>query len=86
MSLTEARMVWLRSISTLTSIPGEIDRDRLGRSAFTRSMTSMMFAPGCRRMRTTMARWPSAHPAVRSFSTLSTTVATSPSRTAAPAR
>jgi len=49
-STTEARMVVLRSSAMTTSMAGLIERASSGISAFTRSITSMMLAPGCRRM------------------------------------
>ena len=55
-SATEARMVWLRSCETFTSMAGEIDPASCGRSALTLSITSMMFAPGWRRMMIKTAR------------------------------
>ena len=82
-SCTEARMVVDRSSATLMSMAGEMAVVRVGKSAFTRSMTSMMFAPGCRRMMMETLRLPSAQAATRSFSTLSSTLATSDSRTMA---
>src|SRR5713101_8589955 len=85
-SETEARMVWLRSCETCTSMEGEIDPASCGSSALTRSITSMMFAPGWRRMMIKTARWWSAQAATRSFSTLSRTRATSCRRTGAPLR
>ncbi len=83
-SETEARMVRLRSSATLTSMAGLIDRASSGSSAFTRSITSMMLAPGWRRMMSSTARRPSNQAAARWFSTSSVTRATSPRRTAAP--
>ena len=80
-SATEARMVVLRSSATLMSMAGEMEWESVGKSAFTRSITWMMLAPGCRRTIMGMARWPSVQPATRTFSTLSNTSATSRSRT-----
>ena len=85
-SPTEARIVWLRSCATWTSMAGEMEPDSCGSNALTRSMTSMMFAPGCRRMMISTARCESAQAATRSFSTLSITRAMSERRTAAPFR
>jgi len=73
-SATEERMVRLRSSVTFTSIDGEMVLANAGRSAFTRSMVSMMFAPGCLRMMSSTARAPSAHAATRRFSTSSVTL------------
>src|SRR5439155_26530391 len=61
---------------------GEIVRDSCGNSAFTREITSRMFAPAVRRTITITVRSPSNQPATRRFSTSSVTVAISPSRTA----
>ena len=83
-SRTEARMVPLRSSASWTSMAGEMALVSCGRSAFTRSMTSMMFAPGWRRTIMTTERLPSNQPATRVFSTRSTTRATSRSRTGLP--
>ncbi len=83
---TEARMVPLRSSTTLVSMAGEMERARDGRSALTRSITWMMLAPGWRRMIIVTARFPSLQAATRSFSTLSVTRATSCRRTGAPLR
>src|SRR5206468_10454507 len=47
---SEARMVVLRSSATFTSMAGEMERASSGRSFCTRSITSTMLAPGCRRM------------------------------------
>ena len=63
------------------SMAGEMALVRVGRSAFTRSITSMMFAPGWRRTMMETFRFPSAQAATRSFSTLSNTLAMSESRT-----
>ncbi len=49
-----------------------------------RSTVSMMFAPGCRRTMISTERTPLVQPATRVFSTLSSTLATSPSRTVPP--
>ena len=83
-STTEARMVVLRSSAMVTSMAGLIERVSSGISAFTRSITSMMLAPGCRRMITGIERRPSTQPAARWFSTSSLTRATSVRRTGAP--
>ena len=65
----------VRSSATSTSMAGEIDAARAtGRSAFTRSMVSMMFAPGWRRMIMSTARLPFVQAATRLFSTSSKTV------------
>ena len=46
MSCTEARTVVVRSITTLTSIAGEMEDLSKGNAARTRSTVEMMFAPG----------------------------------------
>ena len=83
-SCTEARMVWARSTATFTSMEGEIEPVSPGRSALTRSITSRMLAPACRRTIMGTARSPSVQAATRLFSMSSMTSATSPRRTAAP--
>ncbi|MNG01760.1 hypothetical protein D3C84_847530 [compost metagenome] len=45
-SLTEARMVWVRSVSTTTSRPAGRLSVMLGNRALIRSTTSMTLAPG----------------------------------------
>ena len=85
-SATDARMVVLRSSATFTSMAGEMERASSGRSFCTRSITSTMLAPGCRRMISSTARSPSHQAAARWFSTSSITRATSPSRTGVPSR
>ena len=47
-SVTEARMVLVRSVRTRRSTPAGSDWRSLGRSACTRSTTPMMLAPGWR--------------------------------------
>ncbi len=83
-SCTEARMVCARSSPMPMVIAGEIEVLRLGSSAVTRSMVSMMLAPGWRRMTSTTEGLLLIQPATRVFCTPSMTVATSPRRTAAP--
>ena len=76
-SCTDARIVCVRSSTTSILIAGDIDFASSGRSAFTRSLVSMMFAPGWRRMMSSTARAPFIHAATRLFSTSSKTSATS---------
>ena len=68
----------------LDLMAGEMDVASEGSSALTRSMVSMMLAPGWRRMTSTTARLPFTQPATRSFSTSSKTFATSCRRTVVP--
>ncbi|MNV94202.1 hypothetical protein D3C71_1889770 [compost metagenome] len=83
-SLTEARMVWVRSVSTTTSRPAGRLSVMLGSKALMRSTTSMTLAPGCRWMFSNTAWFSLAHAARRSFSAPSTISATSLSRNGAP--
>ncbi len=85
-SASEERMVVLRSeaIHICTS-PGSAAVS-CGSVARTRSMASMMLAPGWRYRMTSTAGLPLAKPALRKFSTESATSATSDSRTALPLR
>ncbi len=76
-SRTEARIVVVRSITTLRLIAGEIEAPSCGSAARTRSTVSIMFAPGWRNMMIKTAFLPSTIPAVRTFSTESLTSATS---------
>src|SRR4029434_4421449 len=47
-SLTDARMVLVRSVNTVTLIEAGRDSVHVGSSALMRSTTVMMLAPGCR--------------------------------------
>ena len=85
-SCSEARIVVDRSTATERSIDGGIDACRDGNNAFTRSTVSMMLAPGCRLRITRTAGLPLAIPALRRFSTESTTSPTSDRRTGDPFR
>ena len=85
-SRTEARMVRVASMSTLSSMVGGRLACIWGRMARTRSTVSMMLASGCRKIGTMMAGTPLESPALRTFSTESVTRATSESRTALPFR
>ncbi len=82
-SRTDARMVPARSTATWMSMAGETDWARLGSMRLMRSMTSMMLAPGWRRMSSDTERLSLVQAATRLFSTSSITCATSPRRTAA---
>src|SRR5580692_3959211 len=83
-SLTEARIVVVRSRTTVTSIPYGMDALIDGSSAVIRSTVAMMLAPGCRKMISITARLPFKYPPARMFCTESVTSATSDKRTAAP--
>ena len=84
MSCTEARTVVVRSMTTLTSMAGEMEACSCGKAARTRSTVAMMFAPGWRKTMIRTAGFPLARPMLRMSSTESDTLATSPSRTGAP--
>ncbi|MNN80442.1 hypothetical protein D3C81_1971760 [compost metagenome] len=49
-SCSEARMVWVRSISTLTCTDAGSMPSRSGSAAWIRSTVSTMLAPGCRKI------------------------------------
>ena len=49
-SSTEARMVWVRSVTMWTSMAGGIDAFRRGSAALMCSTVSMTLTPGCRWM------------------------------------
>ena len=85
-SCSEARIVVDRSTATERSTDGGIDACRAGNKAFMRSTVSMMLAPGCRLRITSTAALPLAIPALRRFSTESTTSPTSDRRTGDPFR
>ena len=57
-SLTEARMVVVRSLSTVMSIDAGMDACNCGSTSRTRSTVSTMFAPGWRKMYTITAGLP----------------------------
>jgi hypothetical protein len=83
-SRKDARMVVVRSSTTLSAMVGGIEARSAGRSASTRSTVSMMLAPGCRNMTRRTARRPLASPPVRRSSTELSMSAMSPRRTGAP--
>ena len=85
-SSTEARTVSVRSARMETSRPWGSVALSWGKSALTRSATSMTFAPGWRWTLRMMARRLPAQPASWAFSTPSTTSATSRRRIGAPLR
>ena len=85
-SRTEARMVVVRSVSTLTCTEaGRLDCN-CGSSSLMRSTTAMILAPGCVNGITATAGSSSKYPSLRRSSTESTTVDTSLKRTASPLR
>src|SRR5271165_275416 len=83
-SVTDARIVVVRSRTTVTSIPFGMDALTDGSSAQSRSTVAMMLAPGCRKIISVTARLPFKYPPARMFCTESVTWATSDKRTAAP--
>ena len=83
-SRTEARTVSVRSERMSTVIPCGSDASRRGNSVFTRSATSMRFAPGWRCTFRITAGCSFDQPASWAFSTPSITLATSERRTTAP--
>ena len=80
-SRTEARMVVVRSRATPNLMFCGICAWNVGSSASTRSTVSIIFAPGWRKMTSTMDGLPLTDPPVRTSSTESITLATSASRT-----
>ncbi len=85
-SAMDARMVVVRSVSTETWTAGGSVAESVGSSALMRSTTSIVFAPGWRCTLTITAGVVFIHAAWCASSTLSTTWATSDSRTGAPLR
>ncbi len=83
-SRTAARMVWVRSVSSLTSMFAGIDAVICGSSDWMRSTTSMTLAPGWRWMLSSTVWVRSAQAARRSFSAPSMIVETSRRRSGAP--
>jgi hypothetical protein len=80
-SLTEARMVWVRSSATWTFIAGGTEAWSVGSSLRTLSTVEMTLAPGDLKTTMRMAGVPFMRPPVWMFSTLSMTSATSWMRT-----
>ena len=76
-SRTEARMVMVRSCAASRLIAGGIEARSKGSTAFTRSTVSMIFADGWRYRSSSTIGFPLINPALRTFTWLSTTVATS---------
>ena len=56
-------MVWVRSLSVNTLMPGGIVARNFGSAALILSTVSMTLAPGCLKMTRMIPRLPSAHPA-----------------------
>ncbi len=83
-SVTEARMVVVRSDSTFTSSVAGSAACNCGSSALMRSTTSMTLAPGWRWMFSTIAGWLLAQAARRVSSAPSTARATSARRSGEP--
>ena len=76
-SFTDARMVTVRSVSSATSTAAGRDACSCGSRRFTRSATSITFAPGWRCMFRMIAGASFIHAASRTFSASSTMSATS---------
>jgi hypothetical protein len=85
MSCTLARIVAVRSDSTVISIPVGIQRCRSGSSALTASTVSMTLASGCLRMMSRTAGWRSNMAAERVLRVPCSIVATLDRRTTLPA-
>ena len=85
-SPTDARMVVVRSVSTVTFTDGGSAVASCGRRRSMRSTTPMMLAPGWRWMFTMTAGTSFIHAACFTFSASSVTSATSARRSGAPLR
>src|ERR1039457_4959467 len=85
-SLTEARIVMVRSDVILSVAEGGIIARNSGKRALMPSAVLMMFAPGCRFIDMTTAGLPLAYPELRKSEVPSVTLAMSLSRTGAPLR
>ena len=83
-SLTEARMVWMRSDRTDTLMVGGIDASSCGSNALIRSTVAITLAPGCRMIGMMIARCPFIQPPSRSFSGPETAWPMSRTRTGEP--
>ena len=83
-SRSEARIVGVRSMTTVRSMARGISARRCGNSARIRSTVSMILAPGWRRIISSTEGLPLAKPALRRSSTESFTSARSARRTALP--
>ena len=82
-SATEARMVSVRSVTTVMLIAAGIAFCRPGSASLSAATVLTMLAPGWRCMSSTTAGVPLYQPATRSFSTPPTTLPTSDRRTGA---
>ena len=80
-SCTELRIDCDRSTSTSIETEGGSCARKFGSSAFTASVTATVFASGCRCTASTIERRPFSQLAIFSFSTQSSTLAMSASRT-----
>ena len=85
-SLTEARMVSVRSEMTLTLMADGIEACSTGSIALTRWTVSTTLAPGWRWIARMIARWWLYQPAIRLFSGPSMALPTSRTRTGEPLR
>ena len=85
-SCSDARMVWVWSITTDMVMAGGIAAPSSGSRRRTPSTVSMMLAPGWRKITSSTAGRPFARPVVRTSSTESSTRATSESCTGRPPR
>ncbi len=85
-SLTEARIVMVRSVRMATETADGREARSCGSSALTRSTTAMMLAPGCLWMFRMTAGTSFIQAACFVFSVSSMTLATSERRTGAPLR
>ena len=83
-SFTDARIVVVRSSTTVKSIAAGMEAFSEGSASRMRSTVSMMLAPGWRKIISNTHGLPFMNPAARMFSTESSTSATSESLTAAP--
>ena len=83
-SLTEARILWVRSVSTATSTAAGRVEVSCGSNSRTLSVTSITLAPGWRCTFSSTAGWLLAQAARKRSSAPSTMVATSPRRSGAP--
>ncbi len=85
-SSTEARMVWVRSLSVWTFTPAGREAVMRGSSALIRSTVSMTLAPGCLKMTRNTPRWPLAQAACLASSGPATAWPMSRTRSGAPLR
>ena len=76
-SATEARMVSVRSVTTLSATPVGSERSSCGSASLMSATVCTMFAPGCRCTSSTTAARPFRVLMTRLFSTPDTTLPTS---------